>query len=76
MTKMWSRAICVATGSLVIVTTVALPAAAATTPSPGTGLTGACNMLHDATMASVPMANDAAPGNAGMFHAVDVSGCA
>ena len=44
-------------------------------PAPGTGLAGALNMLHDATMFTIPMANDAAQGNAGMFHAVDVSGC-
>jgi len=44
-------------------------------PAPGTGLPGALNMLRDPTMFTVPMANDAAQGNAGMFHAVDVSGC-
>lgn len=43
--------------------------------APGTGLVGALNMLHDATMFTIPMARDAAQGNAGMFHAVDVSGC-
>ena len=50
-------------------------AQAATGPAPGTGLTGACNMLLDPTMATVPMTHDAAQGNAGMYHAVDVSGC-
>ena len=44
-------------------------------PAPGTGLPGALNMLRDATMFTIPMARDAAQGNAGMFHAVDVSGC-
>ena len=44
-------------------------------PAPGTGLPGALNMVHDATMFTIPMARDAAQGNAGMFHAVDVSGC-
>ncbi|HMG19481.1 MAG TPA: hypothetical protein VK573_12205 [Gemmatimonadales bacterium] len=44
-------------------------------PAPGTGLPGALNMLHDATMLTIPMARDADQGNAGMFHAVDVSGC-
>jgi hypothetical protein len=44
-------------------------------PAPGTGLPGALNMVHDATMLTIPMARDAAQGNAGMFHAVDVSGC-
>jgi hypothetical protein len=43
--------------------------------APGTGLTGALNMLQDATMFTIPMARDADQGNAGMFHAVDVSGC-
>lgn len=54
---------------------VAGPAQAATGPAPGTGLTGACNMLRDPSMATVPMTHDAAQGNAGMYHAVDVSGC-
>ncbi len=44
-------------------------------PAPGTGLPGALNMVHDATMFAIPMARDADQGNAGMFHAVDVSGC-
>lgn len=43
--------------------------------APGGGYSGALNMLHDPTMATIPMARDAAQGNAGMFHAVDVSGC-
>jgi len=53
---------------------VAMAGAAMAEP-PGTGLVGACNMLRDKTMVTVPMARDAAQGNAGMFHAVDVSGC-
>jgi hypothetical protein len=32
-------------------------------------------MLQDATMFTIPMARDADQGNAGMFHAVDVSSC-
>ena len=44
-------------------------------PAPGTGLPGALNMMHDATMIAIPMARDADQGNAGMFRAVDVSGC-
>lgn len=44
-------------------------------PAPGTGLPGALNMIHDATMLTIPMARDAEQGNAGMFHAVAVSGC-
>jgi hypothetical protein len=43
--------------------------------APGTGLGGALNMLLDATMTTLPMGKDAAQGNTGMFHAVDVSGC-
>jgi hypothetical protein len=44
-------------------------------PAPGTGLPGALNMLHDATMVIIPMTHDAAQGNTGMFIAVDKSGC-
>ena len=36
---------------------------------------GAHNMLNDPTMRTIPMSNDAAQGNVGMFHAVAVSGC-
>ena len=43
--------------------------------APGTGLPGALNMVLDATMLANPMARDADQGNAGMFHAGDVSGC-
>lgn len=55
------------------------PASAATGPAPGTGLTGACNMLlaflpSGAGMGTA-MSRNAEQGNAGMFHAVDVSGC-
>jgi len=44
-------------------------------PAPGTDLAGAFNMIHDLTMLDIPMARDAEQGNAGMFHAVEVSGC-
>ena len=44
-------------------------------PAPGGGFPGALNMLHDPTMFTIPMARDAAQGNAGMYHAVAVSGC-
>ena len=50
------------------------PVSAASNPAPGTGLVGACNMLADATMLSIPMARDAAQGNAGMQRATEVSG--
>jgi hypothetical protein len=46
---------------------------ASTTPASGTACVGALNMLRDATMFTIPMAHDAAQGNAGMFHAVAVS---
>jgi hypothetical protein len=44
-------------------------------PAPGTGLPGALNMVHDATMLTIPMARDAQQGNAGMSRAVAESGC-
>ena len=49
--------------------------ASRTCPAPGTGIAGGLNMVHDATMFAIPMTHDADQGNAGMFHAVDVSGC-
>ena len=55
-----------------------LPALAATGPAPGTGLVGACNMLVPAAASGMfdkAMSLDNANGNAGMFHAADVSGC-
>ena len=54
---------------------------AAPGPTP-TGYTGACNMMNDATMATIPMVRNnpdgdifAGNGNLGMWRAVDVSGC-
>jgi hypothetical protein len=44
-------------------------------PAPGTGLPGALNMIHDATMLTIPMARDAEQGNIGMSRAVAESGC-
>lgn len=44
-------------------------------PAPGTELAGALNMLHDATMWTIPMARDAAQGNVGMFRAVGNTAC-
>jgi hypothetical protein len=49
--------------------------AAASTASPAPCTLGALNMLHDATMLTIPMARNADQGTAGMFHAVAVSGC-
>lgn len=51
-------------------------------PAPGAGSVGALNMMHDATMLTIPMVRNnpdgdifSGNGNAGMFHAVAVSGC-
>jgi hypothetical protein len=78
-TKMASRRMAKMIAVLVIATAPAalpaMPAAAASGPAPGTGLTGACNMLLDPTMSAIPMTHDSAQGNAGMFLAVAVSGC-
>ena len=48
----------------------------------GAEYVGACNMLHDATMMTIPMVRNnpdgdifSGNGNLGMWHAVDVSGC-
>ncbi|HLY25012.1 MAG TPA: hypothetical protein VKQ72_01655 [Aggregatilineales bacterium] len=49
--------------------------ASGTCPAPGTGLPGALNMVADGTMLTIPMAHDAAQGNAGMSIAVGNSGC-
>lgn len=43
--------------------------------APGTGLAGACNMLLDAKMWDTMDVHTAPQGDAGMFRAVDVSGC-
>jgi hypothetical protein len=44
-------------------------------PAPGTLWAGALNMLHDFIMFTIPMARDAAQGNAGMFLAVGYTAC-
>ena len=76
MLKKWigqtAVAVVIAAASFAV---TSFPAAAAVGPAPGTGLTGACNMLLDPTMLTVPMTHDSAAGNAGMFRAVAVSGC-
>lgn len=55
------------------------PGAASAAPHPTpNGLTGACNMVNDAAAPHMfeAMALHTAPqGDAGMWHAVDVSGC-
>jgi hypothetical protein len=76
MTKKWSaRLALTVTAGAVIVALSSAPVAAATCPAPGTGLPGALNMIADASMLTVPMARDAAQGNAGMNTAVTNSGC-
>ncbi len=49
--------------------------AAGVCPAPGTGLPGALNMIHDATMGATMQAHVAPQGNAGMATAVQNSGC-
>lgn len=44
-------------------------------PAPGTGMAGAWNMVHDATMLTIPMARNNPNGNAGMIRAVSNSAC-
>jgi hypothetical protein len=44
-------------------------------PAPGGGYAGALNMLHDATMGTIPMTRNNPNGNAGMFRAVSNSAC-
>ena len=61
--------------SVVALLSVFAGSAAAARSSDSPGCVGALNMLNDATMATVPMAHDAAQGNAGMFTAVGASGC-
>lgn len=79
MRKKWpaTTALIIALGSAPLA--LAAPASAATQPAPGTGMTGACNMLLSFLPSGggmgTAMAVDADQGNAGMFHAVDVSGC-
>jgi hypothetical protein len=77
MTKHWFArfALALTAGALIAAVSSASVAAAAQCPAPGTGMAGALNMIHDATMLSVPMAVDAPQGNAGMFTAVHNSAC-
>ncbi len=64
--------------SLLATTAFAAPATtqvARQCPAPGTGMAGAFNMLHDATMWTIAMTRDADKGNDGMFLAVANSSC-
>jgi len=75
-TRMRLRIAVTLIAALAVVPLALEPAAASAAPGPTpNGFTGACNMLQDPTMWTIPMARDAAEGNAGMFRAVDVSGC-
>jgi hypothetical protein len=49
--------------------------AEAACPAPGGTNAGALNMVHDATMLTIPMIHDAPQGNAGMTTAVNNSSC-
>jgi hypothetical protein len=65
--------------SAAAVTLAVTPAVAAPGPTPS-GFTGACNMLNDTSMGTIPMVKNTLHGNgsngdAGMFHAVAVSRC-
>jgi hypothetical protein len=51
------------------------PSASRPCPAPGGGYPGALNMVHDATMLTIPMARDNPNGNAGMYTAVANSAC-
>ncbi len=75
MRKNWiaGTAMIIALGSAPLA--LAAPASAATNPAPGTGMTGACNMLLAGAGMEHAMSVDADQGNAGMYRAVDVSGC-
>ena len=74
--KRMKRVILTIGSSAILMVAMAGPAVAEPPgAAPGTGLTGACNMLLDPTMTTIPMVRDAPQGNAGMFHAVAVSGC-
>lgn len=73
--RQFAKTVLVLTVAAAPVALSAMPAAAASGPAPGTGLTGACNMLRDPTMSTIPMTADSAQGNAGMYTAVAVSGC-
>ena len=77
MTKHWFAkfALAVAAGALIAAVSSAPVAAAGVCPAPGSGLPGALNMIHDATMLSVPMARNNPNGNAGMFTAVHNTSC-
>jgi len=68
------RLILAIVSSAILMVAMAGAAVAAPGPTPG-GYVGACNMLRDATMGTIPMVRNAhGNGNAGMFHAVFVSG--
>jgi hypothetical protein len=69
-----NRLVALVSTLVVLALTGTVSVEASTTPASGTGFVGACHMLHDATMGTIPMTHDAPQGNIGMFHAVFVSG--
>jgi len=69
------RVLALASALVLLGLTGAISVEAATTAAQGPASCGAQNMLHDATMPTVPMTHDALQGNAGMDIAVDGTGC-
>ena len=67
------RVLALASTLVLLGLTGTISAEAATTAAPGPAFCGALNMVHDATMFTIPMTHDAAQGNAGMFIAVGKS---
>lgn len=69
------RLILAIVSSAILMVAMAGAAVAAPGPTPN-GLVGACNMMRDASMMTIPMVrNLQGNGNAGMARAVAVSGC-
>jgi hypothetical protein len=69
------RVLAVASALVLLGLTGTISVEAATTAAQGPAFCGAKNMVHDATMTTVPMTHDAPQGNAGMDIAVDGTGC-
>jgi hypothetical protein len=67
------RVLALASALVVLGLNGTISAEAATTAATGPAFCGALNMLHDATMATIPMTHDAPQGNIGMSTAVAAS---
>ncbi len=73
-----NRLVALVSTLVVLALTGTVSVEASTPPASGTSFVGACNMLRDPTMppgSGGAMDHNAPQGTAGMFHAVDVSGC-